>query len=124
LRAFRGVQTIEDYLDRVVAAFPPPKRRGAAVALPPMAIPDALGYLDVVWRLREGRALIGRAVPGPFARLALSCSAPEDCDSRRRSAHWGSRGCSEEIRRVGPSVSADRLGRHMGRRSSTSRRRS
>ena len=83
LRNFLNVQAIDDYLDRIVAMFP---QRGTQLApsipLTPMALPNSLGYLDVVWRLWHGDALIGHSLPGPFARLALPCSDSEGFDSR------------------------------------------
>lgn len=68
LRHFRGVTTVEDYLERLedlVGARPP---TAAAVPVAPLALLDALDHLDAVWTVRTGQRLLH---PHRLARPAL-----------------------------------------------------
>ena len=80
---FTGVETVEDYLAQVVRSF---GADGQSAPRPTpvssLALVEALGYLDAVWRARYNQGLLGQARPESAARLAFECSTPEEFDSR------------------------------------------
>jgi hypothetical protein len=83
IRRFRGVQTVEDYIDRLrawiqptVAAVPPP------IPGSPFGLVAAVDYLDVVWRLKFGSPLV--TLPGAerVAWLATEATSPAEFNGR------------------------------------------
>lgn len=78
LRRFAGVHDVRDYLDRVAADLqpeaPPPAPRYAS----PLTLPDSIGYLDAIWRLRFDSALVKLPGPGQCARLAVEVGSVEE----------------------------------------------
>jgi hypothetical protein len=83
LGAFRGVNTVEDYLQRVISYLgadkPPPMRPRARS---PLDLAEAIGYLDAVWQLRFKHGLLGPTRPAAAAKLALPCSDADEFDAR------------------------------------------
>lgn len=83
LSIFRGVRDPDDYLRRVIrllGADAPPTVAPAVVS--PLDLPEALGYLDAVWRFRFGSHLLGWTLPAAAARLALPCASADEFDAR------------------------------------------
>jgi hypothetical protein len=80
---FRGVRQVDDYLRRCIRFLGAEQTQNVAQAIrSPLDLSEALGYLDVVWRLRFGSALLGRTKPAAAARLSLPCSGGDEFDSR------------------------------------------
>lgn len=81
LRAYRGVATIDDYLDRVDELVAP----AALPTVPPsfgaLDIPYAIGYLDAVWKSRTGSYLFVNLDPASTARLTQPCADEADFNS-------------------------------------------
>lgn len=48
----------------------------------PLDLVEALGYLDAVWQLSLKTHLVGHPRPAAVARLALSCTSPDEFDAR------------------------------------------
>jgi hypothetical protein len=83
LSLFRGVADADDYLRRVIRLLGAHAPRAAAPAvLSPLDLPEALGYLEAVWRVRFGTFLLGRTQPASLARLALPCASSDEFDAR------------------------------------------
>jgi hypothetical protein len=81
LRRYEGVPDIADYLERLFEQISPP----ITAPLPPipsgLALPEAIDYLNAIWRLHrsdhdEPLFRIGRAEAA--AKLAMECSDPDD----------------------------------------------
>lgn len=78
LRRYDGVRDATDYLDRVAAFLMPAAEISPPMYPSPLTLPDALGYLDAVWRLHFQEALI--KLPGAIqsARLAVDVGSVEE----------------------------------------------
>jgi hypothetical protein len=82
LRAYRGVDSIQAYLDRVIELWIPQEQVPAAPpSSGPLDIPYAIGYLDAVWKARTGSQLFVNLDPASVARLTLACTDQEDFNS-------------------------------------------
>jgi hypothetical protein len=57
LRAYRGVATIDDYLDHVIEQVAPPGPPSVPLSFSALDIPYAVDYLDAVWKSRTGSHL-------------------------------------------------------------------
>ena len=78
-----GFRDPADYLHRVIQllrADAPPAVVPAVRA--PLDLPEALGYLDAVWRLRFGSHLLGWTLPSATAKLVLPCASADEFDAR------------------------------------------
>jgi hypothetical protein len=82
LRRFAGLDTQETYLERVIEIM------GSAGAEPeplfpsPLSLPEAIDYLNAIWRLQTGHALIRIGRAEAAAKLVLDCSGSDEFDSR------------------------------------------
>jgi hypothetical protein len=82
VRRFAGVSTVEDYLARLRDLIQPVEPPAQETFVSPFTLPAAIDYLDVVWRLRFGKALVVPAGVERSARLAFDATTPEEADSR------------------------------------------
>jgi len=84
LTSFQGVNSISDYLSRLIDVMGSNRPVESPAPLDaPLALIDEVGYLDAVWQARTRRpALFGAAQVSSCAGLAMSCAAPEDFASR------------------------------------------
>lgn len=81
LRAYRGVATIDDYLDHVIEQVAPPGPPSVPLSSSPLDIPNAVGYLDAVWKNRTGSHLFVNLDPASTARLTQACDSEEEFNS-------------------------------------------
>lgn len=81
LRSYRGIASIDDYLDRLIDLVELPEPPSAPPSSGPLDIPNALGYLDAVWKSRTGSHLFVNLDPASIARLTLACDSQEDFNS-------------------------------------------
>ncbi|MGD0863791.1 MAG: hypothetical protein ABSA21_13720 [Candidatus Limnocylindrales bacterium] len=83
LSDFDDVVDVDDYVSRVVRWLGA-DRDGQPSPLysSPLQLPEALGYLDAVWRLRFRSALLGRVQPAAAAKLALPCASIDELEAR------------------------------------------
>ncbi len=81
LRAYRGISTVNDYLDRVVEQVEPPEAPSVPPSANPLDIPYAVGYLDSVWKSRTDSRLFVNLDPASAARLTLRCGSEEEFNS-------------------------------------------
>jgi len=82
LAPYRGVHEVEDYLRIVAATLGHPVAADLPTAYPPLALVEALGYLDAVWRYRLKGPLLGRNQPVSWVRLAQSAASTDEFDAR------------------------------------------
>ena len=81
LRAYRGLATIDDYLDRVIEQVAPPGPPPVPLSFSALDIPYAVGYLDAVWKNRTGSHLFVNLDPASVARLTQACGSEEEFNS-------------------------------------------
>lgn len=81
LSRYRGVATIEDYIDTVTELVEPLAPPSVPPSVSALDIPYAIGYLDAVWQTRTGKHLFVSLDPASVARLTLSCSSEEEFNS-------------------------------------------
>jgi len=82
LRTFAGVQDAADYAERLWATFSPPAPAPLAATLSALALPEAIDYLNAVWRVRSGKPLLTIQRAEAAAKLAFDCSTADEFDSR------------------------------------------
>lgn len=81
LREYRGIGSIDDYLDRVIGLWVPEEPLSAPPSAGPLDIPYALGYLDAVWKSNTASQLFVNLDPASVARLTLACGSEEEFNS-------------------------------------------
>ena len=81
LRSYRGIESVDDYLDRLIALVAPPEPPFAPPSSGPLDIPYAVGYLDAVWKSRTNSHLFVNLDPASVARLTLTCEDEEEFNS-------------------------------------------
>jgi hypothetical protein len=83
LSSFLGVQDVDDYVERAIRWLGADRSARPAPLYPsPLQLPEALGYLDAIWRARFGRPLLGRTQPATAAKLALDCRSSDELEAR------------------------------------------
>jgi hypothetical protein len=82
LREYREVSVIDDYLDRLLELVAPAGTLVPAAGSPAaLDIPNAVGYLDAVWKNRTGAQLFVNLDPASVARLTQDCSSEDEFNS-------------------------------------------
>ena len=81
LREYRGIDSIDDDLDRVIGLWVPEEPQSAPPSAGPLDIPYALGYLDAVWKSNTASHLFVNLDPASVARLTLACGSEEEFNS-------------------------------------------
>jgi hypothetical protein len=81
LRAYRGVATIDDYLDRVTELIAPPGPPPVPPSFGALDIPYAVGFLDAVWMNKTQSHLFVNLDPASTARLTQPCADEADFNS-------------------------------------------
>jgi hypothetical protein len=81
LRAYRGVATIDDYLDRVTELIAPPEPPPVPPSFGALDVPYAVGFLDAVWMSRTRSHLFVNLDPASTARLTQPCADEADFNS-------------------------------------------
>ena len=81
LRAYRGLATIDDYLNRVIEQVAPPGPPPVPLSFSALDIPYAVGYLDAVWKNRTGSHLFVNLDPASVARLTQARGSEEEFNS-------------------------------------------
>lgn len=83
LPSFIDVSEPRDYLGRVVRSLGADQGPQPVAVLPSaLALPEALGYLDAVWRAQTGTHLLGLIRPAAAAKLAARCNSADEFDGR------------------------------------------
>jgi hypothetical protein len=81
LSSYRGIGSVDDYLDRLITLVAPPEPPPAPPSSRPLDIPYAVGYLDAVWKSRTNSHLFVNLDSASIARLTLACESEEEFNS-------------------------------------------
>lgn len=83
IRRYAGVRTADEYVDRLVQLIaPPPSPAPEPLHSSSLSLPEAIDYLNVVWRLHAGRPLFTIARAEAAAKLVLDCATADELDAR------------------------------------------
>jgi len=84
IRRFAGVKTAVEYVDRLVDAIGVPAELPAPLYPSSLSLPEAIDYLNAVWRLTVGNgdALFRISRAEAAAKLALDCASVDELESR------------------------------------------
>jgi hypothetical protein len=82
LRDYGGVSTAEEYVERVVDVFTPPQPEREPLHPSSLSLPEAIDYLNAVWRARVGGPLIKIGRAEVASKLALECATVDEFESR------------------------------------------
>jgi hypothetical protein len=82
MRPFREVKTADEYVERLALLISPPQPKPAPAFVSSLALPEAVDYLNAVWRLRAAEPLIVLARAEAAAKLALECSTADEFETR------------------------------------------
>jgi hypothetical protein len=82
VRQYTGLDTWEAYLERVIEVLTPQVPSAEPLYPSPLSLPEAIDYLNAVWRLHAERPMfrIGRAEAA--AKLVLDCATADEFESR------------------------------------------
>jgi hypothetical protein len=79
---YTGLQDVKDYLGRLEETVGIPVPVMSSANLSPMALPDALDYLDLAWRLATGEHLVRVPRAAMAAKLSQPAASVEEFESR------------------------------------------
>jgi hypothetical protein len=84
LRRYAGVATAAEYVQRVADMSVPAVVPSGPMHPSPLSLPEAIDYLNAVWRasLGDGDALIRISRAEAAAKLALDCATVDELESR------------------------------------------
>jgi hypothetical protein len=84
LRRYAGVTNAAEYVDRLVEAIGLPAAPSAPLYPSSLSLPEAIDYLNAVWRLNvgNGEALFRISRADAAAKLALDCASVDELESR------------------------------------------
>jgi hypothetical protein len=87
LRAYDGIKGADDYVKRLAAAISPARPEAPPVLVSALALPEAIDYLNAIWRLLEKEPLFLISRSESAAKLAFECNGPDEFDSRLTSLY-------------------------------------
>lgn len=82
IRTYAGAVNVEDYLTRVAALVLPAQTAPSPAHPSSLTLPEAIDYLDTVWRLRFSKRLFNLPGAARTASLSLPCSTSDEFDAR------------------------------------------
>jgi hypothetical protein len=82
IRDFAGVSSPTEYVDRVARVLAPSSPARAPLYPSSLSLPEAIDYLNAVWRLHAGKPLFTIARAEAAAKLALDCATADEFDAR------------------------------------------
>lgn len=82
IRRYAGVQTADEYVDRLVELIAPPSPASEPLHPSSLSLPEAIDYLNAVWRLHAGKPLFTIARAEAAAKLALDCVNADELEAR------------------------------------------
>jgi hypothetical protein len=83
LRSYGGITTAVEYVERVIAVYAPPVVAFEPLHPSSLSLPEAIDYLNAVWRIHHsGSPLIRLGRVEVAAKLALDCATAEEFESR------------------------------------------
>jgi len=82
IRRFAGVQSVDDYLQRLKLVLGHKEEPQSSSYHSPFTLPAAIDFLDAIWRLHFQRSLVSPPGVERSARLAFTATSAEEADSR------------------------------------------
>jgi hypothetical protein len=82
VRAFRNIQTVDDYITRVTDWLTPTSLPPTPHSIGALDLPYACDYLDAIWKAKVGTRLFAVVRVGGTARLSLACGSQEEFNSQ------------------------------------------
>lgn len=82
LRAYGGLATAEAYVQRITEVLTPPQPAPAPLHPSSLSLPEAIDYLNAVWRSHVGSPLIKIGRAEVAAKLVLDCATVDEFESR------------------------------------------
>ncbi len=84
LRSYSGVSTVGEYVDRLVETIGHPSPARIPLHPSSLSVPEAVDYLNAVWRLKVGSSepLLRISRAEAAAKLALDCATVDELESR------------------------------------------
>ena len=82
IRSYADISDPQDYLERLVSEISSPPEAPAPRYASALSLPEAIDYLNAVWRLFADKPLLRIARAEAAAKLALECATADEFDSR------------------------------------------
>ena len=82
LHDYADIRTGDEYVERLVQRLLPASPAAAPMCPSALGLPEAIDYLNALWRLHAGRPLFTVSRIESAAKLALPCSTSDEFDSR------------------------------------------
>jgi hypothetical protein len=82
LRDYEGVNSANEYVERLVQMIAPPLPPPPPLHLSSLSLPEAIDYLNAVWRVHADKPLLRIARAEAAAKLALGCATADEFESR------------------------------------------
>ena len=81
-RPYADIENVRAYADRLLYELAPPQPEPPPLFVSSLALPEAIDYLNVVWREHANQPLIVIRRAESAARLAIDCANADEFDSR------------------------------------------
>ena len=82
IRRYQGVTNGDEYVDRLVQSIAPTPPAAAPLHPSSLSLPEAIDYLNAVWRAYAGTPLMRIARAEAAAKLALDCATADEFETR------------------------------------------
>ena len=82
LRPYANLGTVQEYLQCLVEVVTPAAPGRPALYPSPLSLTEAIDYLNAIWRLHAGKALIRIGRAEAAAKLVLDCANADEFESR------------------------------------------
>ncbi len=82
LRRYQRLGTAQEYLGRTIDVLTPTVAAAPALYPSALSLPEAVDYLNAVWRLHAGRPLVRLGRAEAAAKLVLDCVNADEFESR------------------------------------------
>jgi hypothetical protein len=82
LRRYANLADSADYVNRLIEQIAPPSAAPQVFYPSGLALPEAIDYLNAVWRIHAGGPLLHIARAESAARLALECAGADEFEAR------------------------------------------
>ena len=82
LRRYSGITTAQEYVERVIDVHPPPQPNPEPLHPSSLSLPEAIDYLNLVWRFHARAPLVRIGRAEATAKLALDCATVDEFESR------------------------------------------
>ncbi len=81
IRGYCGIQTPDEHLERLVQRLVPRVPLGEPLHPSSLSLPEAIDYMNAVWRTHAGKPLLRVARAEAAAKLALDCATADELEA-------------------------------------------